>query len=171
MALNPMSARSPIRRAKSTASGEEIALTDDVLLFSVRLSMVTLKPTTEEAGASSPVTNTLPVLALEFEFCDDEFDDPQPTSIRLSPSSKANTKNFFIADSDLKVCVKVFSGGAAIFFTAMETRHAPKCRVIKEGLPRADNFHRDGAMYLTFNGLQNNASEVEASYMYIRVSE
>src|SRR5579872_452365 len=140
MALNPMSARSPIRRAKSTASGEEIALTDDVLLFSVRLSMVTLKPTTDEAGASSPVTNTLPVLALEFEFCDEEFDDPQPTPIMLSPSSKATAKILFIADSDVEICVKLFSGGATICFTAMETRHSPECRVPEERLLPAENY-------------------------------
>src|SRR5579872_5657575 len=110
MVLNPSSVRSPIRRAKSTASGDEIALAVDELLFSVRLLMVTLKPTTDEAGASSPVTNTLPVLALEFEFCDEEFDDPQPTPIMLSPSSKATAKILFIADSDVKICVKYFPG-------------------------------------------------------------
>jgi hypothetical protein len=81
--------------------------------------MVTLKPTTDEDGASSPVTNTLAVLALEFEFCDEEFDTPQLIPIMLSPSSKANAKNFFIADSEVKVCVKLFPGGAAIFFTVI----------------------------------------------------
>src|SRR5579864_281133 len=102
MVLNPSNVRSPINRAKSTASGDEIALTVDVLLLNVMLSMVTLKPTTAEAGASSPVRNTLALLAFEFEFCDEELDDPQPNPIRLSPSSKANAKNFFVADSDFK---------------------------------------------------------------------
>jgi hypothetical protein len=40
----------------------ETALTVEELLFSVMLSIVTLKPTTEEAGASSPVTNTEPAV-------------------------------------------------------------------------------------------------------------
>jgi hypothetical protein len=73
--------------------------------------MVTLNPTTAEAGASSPVTNTLPCA---FELPPPEvaeFVDPQPIPIMLSASSNAIPRNFFMADSDAKVLfVKCFPG-------------------------------------------------------------
>jgi hypothetical protein len=58
--LKPRSVRSPISRAKSTDCGVDSAETVAELLFRVMLSMVTLKPTTDDEGASSPVTKTLP---------------------------------------------------------------------------------------------------------------
>jgi hypothetical protein len=96
--------------------------------------MVTLNPTTEEAGASSPVTYTLPCA---FELCEGvEFDDPQPRPIKLSASSNTNPKDFFMAELQCEsLFVKRCPRGAAICFTAMETRLGGECRVTFETLP------------------------------------
>ncbi len=58
--LKANSERSPISRPKSTAVGVVSACTLVELLLRVILSMVTLKPTTDDTGASSPTTKTAP---------------------------------------------------------------------------------------------------------------
>src|SRR5271165_5329931 len=94
--------------------------------------MVTFSPTTPEAGASSPVTNTLPCT---FDFCEGVEFDPQPMPIRLRASSKAIQKNFFMAElRGESFFVKRVQGGAAICFTAMETQPSGESRVTEEML-------------------------------------
>src|SRR5271165_4056905 len=98
--------------------------------------MVTLNPTTAEAGASSPVTNTLPCAFEPPPEEEEEFVDPQPIPNMLSASSNPIPKNFFMAGSDAKVLfVKWFPGVAVICFTTMETQPGAECRVTKERLP------------------------------------
>jgi hypothetical protein len=65
MVLNPSSDRSPTSRPKSTAVGVESAVTVLDPLLSVTLLMVMLNATTDETGASSPVTKTCDLLVEE----------------------------------------------------------------------------------------------------------
>src|ERR1700747_3619351 len=89
MVLNPSRERKPTKRPKSTAVGVLNATTALEPLLRVILSIVILKATTDETGASSPVTKTWDCpFALELDV---ELAPPQPVHVVASNAS-INTK-------------------------------------------------------------------------------
>src|SRR5271165_618086 len=100
MVLNPSRERSPTRRPKSTAVGVESAVTEVELLLSVMLLMVMLNATTDETGASSPVTKTWDLLLgfwLEVELTPLQ---PKPTA---TTSARTSTRAQRFIASSLKI--------------------------------------------------------------------
>jgi len=75
-----------------------------LLPFRVIELMVTLKPTTEASGASSPVTNTAPGDCEDGVVAEDEFDDePQLAAKRQSASKNVIPKHRFMTNSDSRI--------------------------------------------------------------------
>ena len=88
------------------------------LPFSVMELIVTLKPTTEASGASSPVTNTAAGCEEELE---DEVDVPLPTCPQHGErEQKYSPKQSFHSRLPVKEICEVFGGSNC--FTMMETR-------------------------------------------------
>jgi hypothetical protein len=101
--LNPSSERKPTSLPKSTAVGVEstVTLLDPfvVPVFSIILSMVMLNATTDETGASSPVTNTADCVPLPAPLEVLPLPPPQPVKAINTIAQKISPK-FFMPRSE-----------------------------------------------------------------------